>query len=126
MVRATVPDGRPPPVCWENSHQEKVSGMTAVPPLGAPQPTVALAETAVESWPMIGANQCCTGVRPVTVTLGGTLLSTGCAADALPSLAATMARAVASVSPQVPREQSWATAMAAASAATCSRARAAY
>src|SRR5215212_5953322 len=84
-TRMVVPEGIPPPVCCCHSHQEKVSGSTAVPRVGPPQPTVAVAETAVESWPMTGANQCCLGVLPVTVTLSGTLLSTGCAAEASPS-----------------------------------------
>src|SRR3712207_2155842 len=119
MVRTVVPEGSPPPVCCANSHQEKVSGRTAVPPFGEPQPTVAVAETAVESCPITGANQCSLGVLPVTDTLNGSLLSTGWAAVASPSLAATRARAVASVSPQLPRAQSCATASAAASAAIC-------
>src|SRR4051812_15346209 len=38
-------DGMPPPVCATNSHNEKISGSTAVPPPGAPQATVAVAET---------------------------------------------------------------------------------
>src|SRR3954469_20952751 len=69
MICSVLPDGRPPPVCALKEHQEKVSGRTAVPRLGPPQPTVAVADTAVESWPITGANQCCCGVRPVTVTL---------------------------------------------------------
>ena len=61
-------------------------------------------------------------VLPTTVTLSGALLSTGCAAVPSPSLAVIRLCAVASMSPQLPREQSCATAIAAASAATCSRA----
>src|SRR3712207_2914450 len=94
MTRTVVVDGRPPPVCCSNSQIEKVNGNTAVPPLGAPQPTVAVALTPVASCPMTGANQCCFGVLPVTVTLSGAELSTGWAAVASPSLAATRARAV--------------------------------
>ena len=74
---------------------------------------------------MTGANQCSLGVLPSTVTLSGSLLSTGWAALASPSLAVTSARAVASMSPQLPRAQSCATASAAASAAICRRARSA-
>src|SRR4051794_41643415 len=77
MVRTVVEDGRPPRVCWENSHHEKVIGRTAVPAPGAPQATVAVAETVVESMPMTGANQCWVGLSPVTVTLVGELESTG-------------------------------------------------
>ena len=50
----------------ETGSIEKVSGSIAVPPVGAPQPTVAAAETPVDSCPMIGANQCSLGVLPVT------------------------------------------------------------
>jgi hypothetical protein len=96
-----------------------------MPASGLPQPTVAVADTAVVSWPITGANQCCTGVVPVTRTLSGAELSTGGAEVAAPSLAATTADAVPTMSPQAPRAQSWATAKAAASAAICSRARSA-
>src|ERR687883_652820 len=115
MVCATVDDGRPPCVCWENSHQEKVNGSTAVPAPGAPQATVALAETWVDSMPITGANQCWVGLSPVTVTLVGAWLSTGGAVLTSASLAATSDVAVASMSPQLPRAQSCATASAAAS-----------
>src|SRR3954466_5628594 len=125
MVRTVVEDGRPPWVCWENSHHEKVIGRTAVPAPGAPQAAVAGAETWGESMPMTGANQCSVGLSPVTVTLVGEPESTGGAVLTPGSLAATSADAVASMFPQVPRAQSWATASAAASAATCSRARSA-
>src|SRR4051812_8056883 len=100
MTRTVEPEGIPPPVCCSNSHQEKVSGSTAVPRVGPPQPTVAVAETAVALCPITGANQCCFGVLPVTVTLSGAVPSTGCAAVASPSLAMTSERAVASMSPQ--------------------------
>ncbi len=98
--------GGAPPVCCSHSQNEKVSGRTAVPRLGPPHPTVAVAVTVVESCPMTGANQCSWGVLPVTVTLTGSLLSTGCSVDASPSLACTSAVAVASMSPQLPRAQS--------------------
>ena len=126
IVWTVVVEGSPPWVCASKEHQENVSGSTAVPPLGEPQPTVAVAETRVESCPITGANQCSTGRPPLTVTLRGSLLSTGLAAVPLVSLAVMRACAVASMSPQLPREQSWATAIAAASAPTWSRARSAY
>src|SRR3712207_1933175 len=113
MVRTVVPEGSPPPVCWVNSHQEKVRGKTAVPRSGPPQATVADAVTRVESWPMTGANQCWTGSLPFTVTRVGLDASTGGAAPAPVLLAATIAAAVAAMSPQLPRAQSWATARAA-------------
>src|SRR3954447_3334070 len=125
MVRTVVDDGWPPCVCCDHSHHEKVMGRTAVPAPGEPQATVAVAETWVESIPMTGANQCSVGLSPVTVTLVGEDESTGGAVLTAGSLAATSAEAVASMFPQVPRAQSWATASAAASAATCSRARSA-
>jgi hypothetical protein len=118
-------EGRPPPVCFSNAHQEKASGSTAVPALGAPQPTVAVAETSVAPMPMTGANQCSSGIPPVTVTLSGSLFSTGWAAVPSESLRVISAWAVAFMSPQLPREQSCATAIAAASAPTCRRARSA-
>src|SRR5688572_27296473 len=37
MVWRVVVDGMPPPVWALNEHHEKVSGSTAVPPLGPPQ-----------------------------------------------------------------------------------------
>src|SRR4051794_31485477 len=125
MVRTVVDDGWPPCVCCDHSHQEKVIGRTAVPAPGVPQATVAVAETWVESIPMTGANQCSVGLSPVTVTLVGDDESTGGAVVTSGSLAATRDLAVASMSPQLPRAQSWATASAAASAATWSRARSA-
>src|SRR4051812_19635068 len=118
-------DGRAPWVWLSKEHQEKASGSTAVPPLGAPQPTVAVAETTLESKPITGANQFFLGVPPVTVTLSGAELSTGFPAVPVLSLAAMSAWAVACMSPQAPREQSSATAIAAASAPTCRRARSA-
>src|SRR3954447_9134522 len=125
MVCTVVDDGSPPCVCWANSHQEKVTGSTAVPAPGAPQATVAVADTWVELIPITGANQCSVGLSPVTVTLVGAWVSTGGAVLTSGSLAATSADAVASMSPQLPRAQSWATASAAASAATWRRARSA-
>src|SRR3954451_15327524 len=110
MVRTAVPEGIPPPVCWENSHQEKVSGSTAVPFSGPPQATVAAAVTRVESNPMTGANQCLTGSLPVTVTRIGLFCRTGGAELAPVLLAETIAEAVATMSPQLPCAQSWATA----------------
>src|SRR3954466_10595504 len=118
MVRTVVPEGSPPPVCWANSHHEKVRGRTAVPRSGPPQATVAEAVTRVESWPMTGANQCWTGSLPLTVTRVGLDASTGGAAVAPSLLAVTIAAAVAAMFPQAPRAQSAATASAAASAAT--------
>src|SRR5919202_3799583 len=115
MVRTVVVDGSPPWVCWANSHQEKVTGSTAVPAPGAPQATVAVAETCVDPMPITGANQCWVGLSPVTVTLVGEDESTGGAVVTCGSLAATRALAVASMSPQLPRAQFWATANAAAS-----------
>src|SRR6476469_6728019 len=106
MVRDVVPEGVPPPVCCWNSHHEKVSGRTAVPPLGPPQPTVAVADTAVDLNPSTGANQCLTGVWPVTVTLSGTVLSVGCDAVPVPSLASMRHGAVDSMLPPLPRAQS--------------------
>src|SRR3954447_3191917 len=122
MICRVVVDGMPPPVCALKEHHEKASGRSAVPLLGPPQPTVAVATTADEFRPMTGANQCCLGVLPVTLTLTGALLSSGCAAVPSPSLAVIRACAVARMSPQLPREQSCATAIAAASAATWRRA----
>src|SRR4051812_38718224 len=111
MVRGVSWEGMPPPVCCCHSHQLNVSGRTAVPLVGPPHPTVAVAVTRVESWPITGANQCSLGVLPVTLTLSGALLSCGWSVVASPSLARTIAVAVASMSPQLPRAQSWATAM---------------
>src|SRR4051794_41901163 len=102
MVRTAVPDGSPPPVCPAKSHHEKVSGSSAVPAPGFPHATVAVAETAVETMPMIGANQCCTGLSPVTVTLVGAEDSTGGRDVAPPLFAATMAGAGGGMSPQAP------------------------
>src|SRR3712207_4402869 len=56
MVRSVVVEGSPPPVWAVNSDQEKISGSLAVPASGAPQATVAVAVTCVDSWPMTGAN----------------------------------------------------------------------
>src|SRR4051794_41797542 len=117
MVRTVVEDGRPPWVCWENSHHEKVIGRTAVPAPGAPQATVAVAETWVESMPMTGANQCSVGLSPVTVTLVGEPESTGGAVLTAGSLAATSAGARGSMFPPVPPAQARATARPAAAAA---------
>src|SRR3954466_7658099 len=96
LVGAPSP-GRLPPVCACHSQMLNVSGRTAVPLVGEPQPTVADAETRVESWPITGANQCSLGVLPVTLTLSGALLSCGCSVVASPSLARTIAVAVASM-----------------------------
>src|SRR3954464_14462335 len=49
MICSVVVDGMPPPVCALNEHQERARGRRAVPLLGPPQPTVAVALTAVES-----------------------------------------------------------------------------
>ena len=49
MVCCVVVDGSPPLVWARNEHHENVRGSTAVPPLGPPHPTVATAETEVES-----------------------------------------------------------------------------
>src|SRR5918997_2733272 len=99
MVRSVVVEGRPPPVWALNSHQEKISGSIAVPPSGAPQATVAVAATCVESWPMTGANQCSVGVLPVTVTRSGSPASTGGAAVAAPRIGSPRSCAVARNSP---------------------------
>src|ERR671916_1676432 len=90
MVRWIVPEGSPPPVCCSNSHQEKVSGRTAVPRLGPPQATVAVAETVVASCPMTGANQCSCGVRPETVTRLGLDARTGGAGGGAPGVGAAL------------------------------------
>src|SRR4051794_41874631 len=99
MVRGVVLEGRPPPVCAANSHQEKASGSSAVPAPGVPQATVAVADTAVESMPMTGANQCCTGLSPGTGTLVGAEDSTRGRGGGPPVLAATVAGAGGSTSP---------------------------
>src|SRR3954451_11728248 len=117
MVRTVVVDGMPPPVWAFHSQSEKISGSAAVPPPGAPQATVAVAETLVESTPITGANQCCTGLLPVTVTVDGLLPSCGGAASPPPTLAVTSSCAVARMLPQAPSAQLWATASVAASAA---------
>ena len=49
MVCFVVVDGSPPLVWARKEHHEKISGSTDVPPLGPPHPTVATAETSVES-----------------------------------------------------------------------------
>src|SRR5918998_6515817 len=95
MVRTVVVEGSPPPVWALNSHQEKISGSAAVPPSGAPQATVAVAVTCVDSWPMTGANQCSVGVLPVTVTRSGSPASTGGAAGGAPGVGPASARAEA-------------------------------
>src|SRR3712207_9267605 len=91
IVCSVVLEGSPPPVCWANSHQEKVSGRTAVPRLGPPQATVAVAETAVASWPITGANQCSCGVRPETVTRLGFDARTGGGPGGVPRIGAAHA-----------------------------------
>ena len=58
ITHSVVADGRPPPVCLANSHQEKISGSFVIPPDGAPQRAVASVLTVVESVPMTGAKTC--------------------------------------------------------------------
>ena len=70
-------EGTPAGVSCANSHQENVSGNTAVPRLAESQPTVAVADTVVDSNPTTGGNQWSLRVPPVTVTLSESLLSTG-------------------------------------------------